>query len=168
MPVLDRQAACPQSIAMQKEHAIDTRPLASLHRDPLLYGLLVASLLTGVLLHYGLPAGYSQPWRQGLWPPLALLLLYPLVEEVLFRGLLQGELLRYGWARRRWSGVSLANGLTSIAFVLLHLVNQPVGWALAVLLPSLVLGFFRERYASVWPAIGLHGMFNAVWLLAGS
>jgi membrane protease YdiL (CAAX protease family) len=87
----------------------------------------------------------------------------PLLEELVFRGLLQGRLLaRTG---RRLGPVTLANGLTTLVFVALHLVAQPLAWALAVALPSLVLGHLRERLHSVWPAIGTHAFYNAGFAL---
>ena len=41
----------------------------------------------------------------------------------------------------------------------------------AVAVPSLVLGHLRERFASVWPAVGVHAVYNAgfgliAWLVA--
>ncbi len=57
--------------------------------------------------------------------------------------------------------MSWANGLTTLAFVAAHLPAQPMAWALAVAVPSLVLGHLRERFASVWPAVWLHMVYNA-------
>lgn len=96
------------------------------------------------------------PGRELLW----LLLLSPLVEELIFRGGLQGGLLQSSWGRRKAFGVSAANGLTSLAFVAAHLANQPPLWALGVLPPSLLFGWFRERHHSVMPAIVLHSGYN--------
>ena len=36
-----------------------------------------------------------------------------------------------------------------------------MAWALAVAVPSLVLGHLRERLVSVWPAVWLHMVYNA-------
>ena len=93
-------------------------------------------------------------------------------SELLFRGLLQGQLLRlsqHGEELRRIGPVTWANGLTTLAFVALHLSAQPLAWALAVAvaLPSLVFGHLRERFASVWPAVGLHMVYNAGFAAAG-
>jgi membrane protease YdiL (CAAX protease family) len=85
-----------------------------------------------------------------------------------FRGLLQGQLLRVTAVNgqpRRWGPISRANGLTTLAFVALHLPTQPMLWALAVAAPSLVLGHLRERLGSAWPAVGVHAFYNAGFAL---
>ena len=100
---------------------------------------------------------------------LAFVLLWPLIEELLFRGLLQGQLLRLSQhlgQPRRIGPITWANGLTTLAFVALHLSAQPLAWALAVALPSLVFGHLRERFASVWPAVGLHAVYNGGFAVA--
>lgn len=95
---------------------------------------------------------------------LSLVLAQPLLEELAFRGLLQGQVLRLTARQvlpRRWGApVSLANVLVTVAFVLLHLRSQPLAWALSVAVPSLVFGHLRERFASIWPSVGLHAYYN--------
>lgn len=110
----------------------------------------------------------------GLWAWLSLVAVQPLLEELVFRGLLQGQalaLLSRDGQPRRLGPLTLANLLVTGAFVLLHLRAQPLAWALAVAGPSLVLGHLRERFASVWPAVGVHAFYNAgfgltAWLVA--
>lgn len=104
-------------------------------------------------------------WREPQWL-LWMVLVFPLLEEIVFRGVIQGSLLRLARLRRAWLGLSAANGLASMVFVLMHLVYNPPLHALAVLAPSLVLGFFRERYDSVWPPVVLHVVFNLMWFVA--
>lgn len=100
--------------------------------------------------------------------PAALLssaLLYPVLEELSFRGWLQGWLLdRFeGW--RRYRGISLPNLLTSLAFGAAHLATQPVLWAVAMVVPSLVFGHVRERHGSVLPPMALHIYYNSGLIL---
>jgi hypothetical protein len=102
-------------------------------------------------------------------------LVQPLLEELVFRGILQGQALRLTTRQgvaRRLGPVTLANVLVSVAFVALHLRAQPLAWALAVFVPSLVLGHLRERMGSVWPAVLVHALYNAgfgltAWLAQG-
>ena len=96
---------------------------------------------------------------------LAVIVLYPVLEELSFRGLLQGWLLqRLPRWRRPW-GISLPNLLTSLAFGAAHLPTQSVGWAAATLMPSLLFGHLRERHDSVWPPTALHIYYNAGLML---
>jgi membrane protease YdiL (CAAX protease family) len=105
-----------------------------------------------------LPAGLVSWLSFALWQPL--------IEEVVFRGILQGQALRL-WTRngepRRLGPITLANLLVTLAFVALHLRVQPLAWALAVSVPSLVFGHLRERMSSVWPAVLVHSIYNTAF-----
>ena len=136
-------------------------------RDPQLLVTLVGTAIIGIVLWYWLPHGYAAHITASLWLTLNIVLLYPLVEELLFRGFIQAELLRHRLTAIRHLGISRANMLTSILFVGLHLIHQAPLWALSVLVPSLVLGHFRERYDSLLAPMLLHILFNATWLTAG-
>jgi len=115
-----------------------------------------------------------EPW----WPlrdPTRFLLpalVYPILEELAFRGLLQEWLYQKPWgARGIWqmrSPISRANWLATLLFALAHLLYHTPSWAAVVIFPSLVFGYFRDRYQSVAPAIVLHVFYNAgyFWLFA--
>lgn len=92
----------------------------------------------------------------------------PLIEELLFRGVIQGQLRSRAWARRTAAGLSMANYLTTLLFVLAHLVHQPFLWAVAVALPSLVFGHFRDRHGHIYPSLILHSGYNAAYFLIGA
>ncbi|MDX8391029.1 MAG: JDVT-CTERM system glutamic-type intramembrane protease [Mariprofundaceae bacterium] len=118
-------------------------------------------------LWLGFPA-----FHKPLWPvDLSLLLLmqtmiYPTLEELVFRGLLQGRLIEFDWGGRQLAGISVANMLTTVVFSLLHLVNHAPQWALAVIVPSLVFGYFRDRYNGwIIPSIALHCYYNTGYFL---
>jgi uncharacterized protein len=83
----------------------------------------------------------------------------PLAEELAFRGVLQGRLLALT-AARRVGPITLANAGATAVFVLWHLPSQPLGWTLAVALPSLVFGHLRDRSGSVLPAMLVHIIYN--------
>ncbi len=118
-------------------------------------------------------ACWRKPAFDPLWPahaPLwfvSVVFLYPVLEEVAFRGALQGSLRQGLGTLGPWPGLSLANILTSIVFVLLHLLYHPPLWALAVLIPSLLFGYFRDRFDGAPDAllapIALHAWYNAGW-----
>lgn len=143
-------------------------------RDRHLQSVLVATLAVGFLLHLCLPAGYSRSLVSDpvIW--IRFLLVHPMIEEWIFRGIVQGEFLRRSCARWKTHriglpgvGLSHANLMTSILFSLAHLLATPGWWAVAVLLPSIVLGHFRERFGRISIPIGLHILFNATYLVAG-
>ena len=92
---------------------------------------------------------------------LSLVVWQPVLEELLFRGFCQGQLRQQSWGQQGWRGLTVANGLTSLLFVAGHYWSHPPRWATAVLLPSLLLGYCRDRYWSVYPGIILHAFYNA-------
>lgn len=121
------------------------------------------ALVAGVLVA-GIAGGLTQRRDDSSWLLLASLVLWqPAIEELLFRGVLQGMLRRTTTGSIDYRGVSLANVVTSLAFVLIHFVNQPAAWAVGVFVPSLVFGFFRDRTNSVWPPLVLHIAYNAAF-----
>ncbi|MDH5179155.1 MAG: JDVT-CTERM system glutamic-type intramembrane protease [Gammaproteobacteria bacterium] len=97
---------------------------------------------------------------------LQLILLYPILEEIVFRGLLQGWL----WTTplrtaRRFGQISMPNIVTSVIFTGLHFFYHPPLWAAGVFIPSLIYGLFRDRYGHLLPAIWLHIFFNSGYFL---
>ncbi len=98
---------------------------------------------------------------------LMLSLVYPILEELVFRGLIQSWLLEKPWAHPSCLGISLANILTSLLFMSLHFFQHAPLWAMAVFLPSLIFGYLREHYAQasypLLPSISLHCFYNAGW-----
>jgi len=118
----------------------------------------------------GYPMATPDPPRD-----LAMLALWSVLEEIVFRGLLQPALAR-AFARRQMplggSPLTLANLVTSVLFAAFHLWRHPLAVALGVFPISLIYGKARELSGHWWPAALLHGGFNAAlyaasWLLAG-
>jgi membrane protease YdiL (CAAX protease family) len=130
---------------------------------------LAVLLAVPVCTTLGLLAGPAMYLPSGWAAWMSFVLVYPVVEELLFRGVLQGEALRLtmrGGRALRIGPVSWANVLVTLAFVAMHLIAQPLVWALAVTVPSLVFGHLRERFASVWPPMLVHVVYNAGFGLA--
>jgi len=123
--------------------------------------LLVVPFLL-ILLGQFLPTTTNIGWP--LYSPdrfLILVVLYPLFEELAFRGWLQSMLYSYRFGYRQLAGISLANIITSLIFAGLHFIYHPPIWATLVLIPSLLFGYFRDKYQSVKPAIILHIFYNS-------
>jgi len=115
---------------------------------------------------------FNQPAIDWAWPiraPVTFLLLtmlYPLLEETVFRGLIQGEMMHRTVCRQQFAGITLANILTSILFSLAHLLTHPPAMTALVLLPSLAFGYFRDRHEGwLLPAILLHIYYNLGYFL---
>ncbi len=87
-------------------------------------------------------------------------MVYPILEEVVFRGALQSTLTDYlrGW---RLGPVSVANLLASVAFSAAHGLLRGTETALLVFIPSLIFGYFRDRHRSLASPIALHVFYNA-------
>lgn len=127
--------------------------------------IYVSALSLGVLVAFTLGSQAIERTPVS-WALMASLLLWqPVIEELLFRGALQGLLLRSDLGARAVAGTSLANIITSLAFVIFHLVHQPVFWAIAVFFPSLLFGYFRDRSGSILPPLILHIAYNAAFFL---
>ena len=87
-----------------------------------------------------------------------IILIYPVLEEIVFRGLVLEYLAkRISW---RLGLLTAANALTSCVFVAAHLIYSPWIWALLVFFPSLVFGYVKERHQSLVSPIILHGFYN--------
>ncbi|HWS03871.1 MAG TPA: JDVT-CTERM system glutamic-type intramembrane protease [Gammaproteobacteria bacterium] len=132
------------------------------------WALLIAPLLWLIGYYFYSP---TPDWKWPLHQPrelVFLVILYPSVEELLFRGLLQGWLLERANFQRHWQGLTLANLATSVIFTVLHFLMHPPLAAASVLLPSLVFGYFRDRYGRLHAPILLHVYYNLgyFWLFA--
>jgi len=133
-------------------------------RDPWFWLLLLGGPLVWMALVLAeLPRAPGWPAWQ-----IALLIVwvYPVLEEVVFRGGLQAGLATLKpFTGLMYLGISAANVLTSLIFALFHLINQPPLWAAAVFVPSLVFGWAKDRYQSLQPCIALHVFYNLGFVL---
>lgn len=109
---------------------------------------------------------FAFAWPQG---SLAYLILeqvgfIALPEEIFYRGWMQSVLARRWPARLRLFGADfgLAVWLTSLLFAIGHLASIPAPFRLAVFFPSLLFGWLRNRFDSLWPAILTHGLANVL------
>ena len=79
----------------------------------------------------------------------------PIAEEFLFRGMF------YRWLRGRW-GVAVGAVVSAFTFSALHLPGAAD--AVHIFVIGLALAWLYERSGSLWPAMMLHGVNNAVSL----
>jgi len=134
-------------------------------RDPPFRFALLGGALFWLVLWLSVPTRPAKPAEVFSRGFLLLILFWPVVEELVFRGILQAELYRVSWARQSRFGISAANVLTSILFTLAHVPHHPPLWAAAVIVPSLIFGYFRDRTCAVYPSILLHVYYNLGYFL---
>ncbi len=96
---------------------------------------------------------------------LMLCVLVPVLEELVFRGLIQGYFRNWVWARGGWVGITAANLLTSLLFVLMHWLTRDGLTAMLVVLPSIYLGVVRDRISSLSMCVLIHILWNLTWYL---
>ncbi len=128
-------------------------------------GALVLALL--VTLLYGAYFGLLRQEPQWLLDDLStfvwLVLFMPLIEELTFRGLIQ----EWWYAKLPdtylFPPLTVANLITSLLFASIHLVHHTPLWALLVFFPSLLFGYSKERYNSIYPPIVLHSVYNWIY-----
>jgi len=140
---------------------------AAFWRDYQFWAALAAALPFWTLSWWLRPPFHPWSQLQANWlPALYIVLVYPVVEEIVFRGALQGWLMQK--IHRQLGPVSAANVLTSVAFTLMHGLRWQSGWSLLVFFPSLVFGYFRERSGALIAPILLHAFYNTGFFLVVS
>jgi hypothetical protein len=135
-------------------------------RDPWWYAAVFAALPVTLALRAALGESVA-PSARSIVFVLSFVVWQPLIEELLFRGVIQGQLRTTRPGRWHKAGITGANLIASLFFVLAHTVNHPPLWAMGVFVPSLVFGFMRDRHDSIYPALALHCAYNGLYLLAG-
>lgn len=89
-----------------------------------------------------------------------VILFYPIIEELAFRGTIQEYLAARTKHYPSFFYLTVANILTSILFVSIHFVHHQPIWALLTFFPSLIFGYFKEQYRHIFPSIFLHMFYN--------
>lgn len=152
----------------QTDNSVSTI-LGHLIRDfTFLVALIVAPLFWLGLYYSGTEISGPAWLSTNVWLFFQLALLYPVMEELVFRGWLQERLWKTRLSRLSIYCISMPNIVTSVVFTGFHFLIHPPVSAVAVIVPSLVFGFFRDRYQSVFPSIILHVFYNTgIFLLFG-
>ncbi len=135
-----------------------------LYRDIRFTVAILAGIVVLFLVHEWVPVFSSAPALH-LKLLISVLIWQPLIEELLFRGIIQGQLSRQGWGQYALFNITTANVVTSVLFVALHMFNNSPVWSLTIFIPSLVYGYFRDRFNSVYPSMLLHSSYNAMVVL---
>ena len=94
-----------------------------------------------------------------------MVVLYPVFEEIIFRGFIQKELGRFPSLHKTFVYLSPANILTSTLFCLVHFFTWQSNVSLLVFFPSLIFGYLYEKYERLSIPIFIHGFYNLNWLM---
>lgn len=91
---------------------------------------------------------------------IALIVIAPILEEIVFRGLLFGSL-------KKAMPVILAAVITSILFAIGHLTQGEGGTLLYIagidtFILSMILIYIRQKSGGLWAPIGLHALKNSI------
>jgi len=128
----------------------------------------IAAVLAGIavvwLLHDWIPV-FSSNLTLHWMLLISVLIWQPLFEELLFRGIIQGQLSKSKWAQQSLLNITAANMVTSALFVAIHILNTSLIWSLTIFIPSLLYGYFRDTFKSVYPAMVLHSIYNLIVVL---
>lgn len=141
--------------------------IGSLAKDSHYGAAIVAAPVVWAALYWLLTPPLAPGWvLQAPLQFLMLALVYPVLEEFVFRGLVQGWLMQHPRGQQSACGITAANVGTSLIFTALHFLNHSPLMAASVIVPSLLFGYFRDKYEG-WliPAIGLHCFYNAGYFL---
>lgn len=133
-----------------------------LRLDPIYLMALIFPLIMGALITLVSDVQASFSWiidkpKYVLW----YIILMPIVEEMAFRGFLQNLI-----SKHRPGGCtnhlvfSWANIITSLIFTGFHLINHVQAIALMTLIPSLIFGYFKDKYQNIVPGVLLHSLYN--------
>ncbi len=137
-----------------------TRVGLGFFRDPYIWCAFGAGLIVWLIMWLlGIPVTGAH--RLTAVTLVLSVLVYPILEELVFRGFLQEWLLTRPQLKRSIAGLTGANLVTSVLFAALHLLSQTPVWAGLILFPSLVFGWLRDRYQSVLPGMLVHMFYNA-------
>ena len=133
------------------------------YQDYLFYVYFLLAIGFWVIYALIFPVNWPQEtltWKQ--WQAFSYIVIgYPIVEEIIFRGGIQGWLHRYEWAKVTTLGISVANVLVSIIFAVLHIIIRPDDkTAYGIIIPSLIFGLFRDRHKHIISCTLLHVFYN--------
>ena len=172
--LLALQSAVPMTILyllVIRRRGLSWRAIGLRRAGPSWYAIAVTlaflSLPVVMAVNAGVQSLFGEPLRnpqlemlapaEFSWVALALMLamagvVVPIVEEIVFRGLV------FGWLRTRF-GMGLATIASALVFAFAHGIPA-IAPALAV--QGVALAWLYARSDSLWPAVVMHGTFNAL------
>lgn len=96
-----------------------------------------------------------------------VVVILPIAEEFAFRGFLMGLLGKF-LSNSSFGFITINNFLTSICFSMAHVVTRSLALGVLVYIPSLWLGWIREKSSSILLCAAIHVMWNLGFFAAAS
>lgn len=130
----------------------DYKFLAALLIPTILVVFLILSLNISPSVTWVINAPYDAFWY---------LIFMPVIEELAFRGYLQSTLTKFksgGWPSPAM--FSFANIMTSTIFSAIHFITYFQALAVLTFIPSLIFGYFKDKYQSILPGLIIHIFYN--------
>ena len=127
-----------------------------------------AILAAPIFMLFGVSSGllvYGGVTQLGATQWLWALIIYPVSEEIIFRGGVQGALSRNLPTRIRFAGLSIPNILTSTLFAVVHVWSHGDWLILLVFFPSIIFGLSYELSSKLIVPIALHSWYNLTGIL---
>ena len=92
---------------------------------------------------------------------ILFLLFISFSEELFFRGFLMPVFSSF--IKGKFWFFSYSNIIVSFIFSISHIFLHNIFWSALVFFPSLIYGYFREKYESILPPVVLHFVYNLVY-----
>lgn len=120
--------------------------------------LIDVLLITLIYFAFVIFTGLAEYCNAGFYNGVLFLFAYPLLEEYFFRGFVQKKL------KEVMTGkifiITYANILTSLLFMLIHLIFSLSISSMLVFIPSIMLGCLYDSYGRIYIPIVFHSLFN--------
>lgn len=127
--------------------------------------IVVSNFIPAVDIEQEQQIGFEAAWASSelVMTFVALVIMVPLAEEIMFRGFLFSSLR----AKYKFWPATIATG---VLFGIAHLQfgsGAPLLWVAAIdtFILSCFLCYLKEKYNSIWPAVFLHAIKNSVAFL---
>lgn len=133
------------------------------YQDYLFYIYFLIAISFWVIYALIFPANWpNQALTLKQWQAFFYIVLgYPIVEEIIFRGGLQRWLYHYHWGKITSIHISVANVIVSLIFSFLHIIVRPEDPSTyGIIIPSLIFGLFRDRHGHIISCTLLHIFYN--------
>lgn len=128
-----------------------------LFKDPTTYIFIVLGHIVLLIYLHFVPINIELNY----WLIIKLLIIFPILEEYIFRANIQQFLLAK--LSNKHTILSIANIITSLIFAISHLFYQELFAIIGIFFASLIFGIIYERH-NLSASIIIHSYYNAIFI----